>query len=108
MKSFRIIGVVIVCIGVVVIAQAQAGTTSEAADALFKEGKFDEAEKIYTKVLTADAKNHQATVRLGNIALLGNRLDEAQKWLSRALELKPDEQATKLLLAEVYYRRDDF
>jgi len=80
----------------------------ESADSLFKAGKFAEAEKLYSKVLAEDPKNYQAAVRLGNIALLANRLDEAQKWLTRAIELKPDERSPKALLAEVYYRQDDF
>lgn len=80
----------------------------ESAESLFTAGKFAEAEKLYSKVLTEDRKNFQATVRLGRIALLGNRLDEAEKWLRKAIELKPEEAESKALLAEVYYRRDAF
>jgi len=45
---------------------------------------------------------------LGSISLLANRLDNAQKWLAKTMELKPEEQAPKSLLAEVFYRQDDF
>ncbi|MGD8506333.1 MAG: aspartyl protease family protein [Candidatus Bathyarchaeota archaeon] len=80
----------------------------ESADSLFKAGKFARAEKIYVKILNEDPKNHRATARLGEIALLSNLLDDAEKWLTEAIKLKPEEKAAKSLLAEVFYRRDEF
>ena len=80
----------------------------ETADQLFKAGKFVEAEKLYAEVLASNPSNFQAAFRLGSISLLANRLDNAQKWLAKAIELKPEEQAPKSLLAEVFYRQDDF
>jgi hypothetical protein len=47
-------------------------------------------------------------VQLGRIALLSNRLDDARNWLERAIALRPDDTDPKVMLAEVYYRRDDF
>ena len=82
--------------------------TLESADSLFKAGKFVKAEKYYVKILNEDPKNHRAVTRLGNIALLVNRLDDAQKWLTEANKLKPEEPALKSMLAEVFYRRDEF
>ncbi len=87
---------------------AQSPSRTESADGLFKAGKFAEAEKLYAKAAAEDAKNYQATLRLGHLALLSNKFDEAQKWLTKAAELKPEEKSPKSLLAEVYYRRDDF
>jgi predicted aspartyl protease len=80
----------------------------ESAHALFKVGKFVEAEKLYAPVAARDPKRYAAVVRLGSIALFSNRLDEAQKWLEKANALKPDEDEAKILLAEAFYRRDDF
>jgi predicted aspartyl protease len=80
----------------------------ESANSLFKKGTFAESEKIYSKVLTKDPKNFHSTLRLGYIALLANCLDDAQKWLTKAIELKPKELAPKSLLAEVFYRHDNF
>ena len=45
---------------------------------------------------------------MGRIALLSNRLDDARKWLEKAITLKPGEADAKVMLAEVFYRRDDF
>ena len=78
------------------------------ADSLFKAGKFAEAEKFYAQALDKDPKDYRALVRMGYLALLSNRLDEAQNWLSKAIELKPKDPSPKSLLAEAYYRRDDF
>jgi Aspartyl protease len=40
--------------------------------------------------------------------LLANRLDDAQKWLEKAITLQPGDADAKVMLAEVFYRRDDF
>jgi predicted aspartyl protease len=80
----------------------------ESANSQFKAGEFEKAEKIYDKILNEDPKNHRAVTRLGEIALLSNRLDDAEKWLTGAIKLKPEEKAAKSLLAEVFYRCDEF
>jgi predicted aspartyl protease len=80
----------------------------ETADALFKAGKFAEAEKLYPMVAARHPKQYWAAGRLGYIALLSNHLAEAQQWLEKALTIQADQPALKSLLAEVYYRRDDF
>lgn len=80
----------------------------EAADVAFKDAKFAEAERLYAKVAAQDPKNYRAMLHLGRIALLSNKLAEAQKWLSAAAALNPDETTPKALLAEVYYRMDAF
>jgi predicted aspartyl protease len=80
----------------------------DSADGLFKAGRFAEAEKLYIQVMGEDSNNALAASRLGQIALLANRLEDAQKWLTKASELRPEEAAAKSLLAEVFYRRDDF
>jgi hypothetical protein len=77
-------------------------------EALFKAGKFAEAEPLYAAITNKDGKDYHSTVRLGYLALLCNRLDDAQKWLEKALELSPATMPAKHLLAEVFYRRDNF
>jgi hypothetical protein len=79
-----------------------------AANRLFQTGKFDKAGQIYARVAAQDPKDYSATLQLGRIALLSNRLDEAQKWLEKSITLRPDDADAKVMLAEVFYRRDDF
>src|SRR5438046_10406647 len=80
----------------------------ESADRLFQAGKFDAAGKHYSKIVAQNPKDHSAILQLGRIALLSNRLDEAQKWLEKALVLQPDDTAAKVMLAEVFSRREVF
>jgi hypothetical protein len=80
----------------------------DAADRLFQSGKFAEAAKLYSRIVAQNPRDHSATLQLGHIALLSNRLDEARKWLRKALTLQPDDTDAKVMLAEVFYRRDGF
>jgi hypothetical protein len=80
----------------------------DSADRLFQAGKFADAGKLYSQIATQNPKDYSATLQLGRIGLLSNRLDDAQKWLEKAVTLKPDDADAKVMLAEVFYRRDDF
>ncbi len=80
----------------------------DSADRLFQVGKFAEAGKLYSQIAAQNPKNYSATLQLGRIALLSNGLDDAQKWLEKAITLQPGNADAKVMLAEVFYRRDDF
>jgi Aspartyl protease/Tetratricopeptide repeat len=80
----------------------------DSADRLFQGGKFAEAGKLYSQIVAKNPKNYSAALQLGRIALLSNRLDDARKWLEKAITLKPADTDAKVMLAEVFYRRDDF
>ncbi|MGH7059144.1 MAG: aspartyl protease family protein [Stellaceae bacterium] len=112
MKSAAICIVLVVILGLCGVpgqAAAQVGQSSTAAvDRLFEAGKFAAAGKLYAQIAAQDPKDYSATIQLGRIALLSNRLDAAQKWLQQALALRPDDADAKVMLAEVFYRRDDF
>src|SRR6516164_953399 len=47
-------------------------------DRLFREGKFSEAEALYSQIQARDPSNFQAALRLGTISLLKNRLGDAK------------------------------
>jgi predicted aspartyl protease len=80
----------------------------DSADQLFKAGKFAEAGDLYKQIVAQSPNDDSAILQLGRIALLANRLDEAQDWLVRALSLDPGDTSAKVMLAEAFYRRDDF
>src|ERR1700683_2217896 len=88
-------------------AQAPQANTAAAAG-LFRAGKFAEAQRIYAGIVRLYPKSYSATVRLGYIALLSNQLGDAQKWLELALSLKPADADVKIMLAETFYRLNDF
>src|SRR5262249_1904074 len=80
----------------------------ESADGLFREGKFAEAGSLYAKIQAEDPVSFEATLRLGTIALFKNQLGDAGMSLRKASQLKPEDRAAKKLLAQVYYRQDNF
>ena len=80
----------------------------DSADRLFQKGKFTEAGKLYSQIAAENPRDYSATLQLGRIALLSNRLDEAQKWLEKAVALQPEHTDARVILAEAFYRRDDF
>jgi Aspartyl protease/Tetratricopeptide repeat len=86
---------------------AQAPSTVS-ADQLFKAGKFTEAQAQYAQIAADHPSDYHAVFSLGRIALLSNKLDDAEKWLTRATRLKPDETDPRVMLAEVFYQLDDF
>jgi predicted aspartyl protease len=81
---------------------------ADSAARLFEAGKFTEAGDIYARIVAKDPKDYAAVLQLGRIALLTNRLDDAQKWLQAAIALQPGADDAKVMLAEAFYRRDDF
>ena len=80
----------------------------DSANRLFQAGKFAEAGKLYSQIVAQNPKDYSATLQLGRIALLSNRLDDTQKWLEKAISLRPDDADAKIMLAQAFYRRDDF
>ena len=106
-------------IGVASAMTPQSATTAEptaqpklsgidSANRLFEAGKFAEAGKLYSHIVAQNPKDYSATLQLGRIALLSNRLNDAQKWLEKAIALKPNDTDPKVMLAQAFYRRDDF
>jgi predicted aspartyl protease len=80
----------------------------DSANRFFQAGKFAEAGKLYSQIIAQNPKDYSATLQLGRIALLSNRLDDAQKWLEKAITLQPGDADSKIMLAQAFYRRDDF
>jgi len=81
---------------------------NDSADQLFQAGQFFQAGEQYARIVAEHPGDYSATLQLGRIALLSNRLEDAEKWLQRAIALRPTDPNPKVMLAELYYRRDDF
>ena len=86
---------------------AAAPTPFAAADVAFRAARFDEAQRSYEEALTAHAKDATALEHLGVLAMLDNRLDEAERYLTRARAAAP-RPALARRLAETFVRRDLF
>jgi tetratricopeptide (TPR) repeat protein len=78
------------------------------ADRLFQSGSFGEAQKAYADIAAQDPKDFHAALQLGHIALLSNKLDDAETLLRKALDLKHGDADAKIMLAEALYRKNDF
>src|ERR1700746_1145637 len=78
------------------------------ADRLFQAGSFREAQKAYADIAAQDPKDFHAASQLGHIALLSNKLDDAELSLRKALDLKHGDADAKIMLAEALYRKNDF
>lgn len=94
--------------GLCVISFAQTDEATTEPAKLFRAGQFAAAEKACDQMLRKARNDFAATLLKGRLALLGNRLDEAQRWLTKARQLKAEDKQVINLLAEVAYRRDDF
>jgi tetratricopeptide (TPR) repeat protein len=56
----------------------------------YKEGRVEEAERLFGEVLRANPNNVDALRMMGTIALSASRFDEAERYLRRAISEAPD------------------
>ena len=101
-----------ICLALLVVfapcAKAAEQTPIESADRLFQSGEFAQAGEQYARIAADHPDDYSAILQLGRIAVLSNRLGDAENWLKKAIGLRGGEADPKIMLAEVYYRRDDF
>lgn len=83
-------------------------TTMKRADSLFAAGQFDASDALYRNVLAAAPADTHALLRHGQVALLGNHLDEARTALTQVLARDTSNIRARSLLAESWYRVDAF
>lgn len=84
-----------------------------AADAIYRQGRFSEAEATYLELKELDPKNAEVLERLGTIALWNNRPQEAEHYFKEAMDCAPGLQRfwpfnaqLKTSLAMTHYRQD--
>lgn len=87
----------------------------DAADVIYREGKFTEAEAAYLKAKELAPENAIVLERLGTIALWNNHPEEAERYFEEALRhtpwyenFWPFNAQLKYRLAMTYYRQDRF
>jgi len=81
--------------------------TPDDAEQLFALGRFEESEAAYRRRIRTDLENAGTLARVGQLALLSNRLEDAMRHLGRALELDPALTHVRPLLAEAHCRHGD-
>ncbi|MFC6880874.1 MULTISPECIES: aspartyl protease family protein [Actinomadura] len=75
-------------------------------DEVFKAGRFREADRAYARILEKDPDNARANAQRGYIALLSNKFATAEKFLTKAVRLAPDDRFSKEQLADCFVRQD--
>lgn len=78
------------------------------AGQLFQAGHFEQAGARYAGILTGSPDDYTSVLNLGRVALLANRLRDAETWFDKAIALRPHGADPKVMLAEAYYRDDNF
>ena len=58
---------------------------------LHQSGKLDEAEKVYTEALEQDSENSEVCNLMGVLKLQKSDVESAEKWIEKAVSLKPCE-----------------
>ena len=87
----------------------------ESANASYHQGRFREAQAVYTRIKQGDPENVSVLERLGTIALWQNRPEEAERYFKEAIahasglqQFWPFNIQRKASLAMTYYRMDNF
>lgn len=73
-----------------------------------KLGDIKNATKFYKKVLRLEPNNNKAILNLGKILLDADSLIAAKDLLARGVTIYPDNRTMEKLLAESYFRMEDF
>ncbi|TFG76996.1 MAG: tetratricopeptide repeat protein [Chrysiogenales bacterium] len=106
-KPFTAIAVLALVLSGSMVAQNGPWDLTE-ADKLYTQGQFAEAALIYAQAAESDPAAYGAVLGLGRISLLGNKLEDAEKWLKKALALKAQEKEPRALIGKVLYRRNEY
>jgi Aspartyl protease len=92
--------------GAAALSGASSAAEDQDPDEPFQRGWFREADRGYRRLLRGDPNNAHALARRGYIALLSNEFEAAETFLTRAIELAPDDTFSKLQLADTFVRQD--
>lgn len=79
------------------------------ADIAYLQRNWEKAKQVYRQVIEIDPENATALNNYGYLlAELGERLDEAEKMIRKALKLRPNEPAFWDSLGWVYFQRGEY
>jgi len=82
--------------------------SAQSAAELYTNGEFEAAKNILVNTVKDNDGTYDNILLFGRLNLYENNFIEAEKWLQKAIELSPEENTPKNLLAETYYRQDQF
>jgi Tfp pilus assembly protein PilF len=89
--------------------KAKADALLMLADIAYMQRNWEKAKQIYEQVIKLDPENATALNNYGYmLAELGERLDEAEKMIRKALKIRPNEPAFLDSLGWVYFQRGEY
>ncbi len=89
--------------------KAKAKALLTLADIAYLQRNWEKAEQFYDQVIKLDPDNATALNNYGYmLAELGKRLDEAEKMITKAIKIRPNEPAFWDSLGWVYYQRGEY
>jgi superkiller protein 3 len=74
----------------------------------FKQGKYENALKLYKSVSDKDPKNLDALTNLGKVQSALKQFAEAEASFNKALAQKPDDKDLQKELSKLYFRKNDY
>ena len=84
------------------------GVNINRAEARLTISDFSTADEMAAAILVVEPESFRAIHIRGQVALLENRLDEAETLLKAAIEIRPTHRKARQQLAQTYYRQDRF
>jgi tetratricopeptide (TPR) repeat protein len=75
---------------------------------LYEQGKVSDAESIFNGLIALDSQVYYGYAGLGAMALAEEKLEESVRWLTRAVELNPDDPTVHANLGEALLRQAKF
>ena len=75
---------------------------------LYEQGKVTDAEAIFNGLIALDSQVYYGYAGLGALSLAEEKLDESVRWLTRAVELNPNDPTVHANLGEALLRKGRF
>ena len=105
MKTLNLI-IILLIIGISTNAQ-NIENLHERADSLYHKEKYDEAKKIYSKIIKLDSKNAKAYNRKGNCFLSMEEIDSAKIFFETAILIDPNYASSYYNLGIIYLYQEE-
>ena len=104
MRHLKLVIVSAMLTGLLAITQALGAKAANLADSKFSEGNFDQAFPLYLGMHQRDPKDVRALIRLGEIDVFANRLDDATSFFQAALALDDSNKKARKGLLDIKER----
>jgi len=106
---FMVTIVFIILGGVIFYQQANSKTVKDnmkLGNKYLEDGKYEEAEIAFLKVISVDPKNTDARIQLSKVYTAEKKYDKAENILKEVISIKPENPEAYILLSDVYIKEN--